>query len=64
MRGNEEHHTEESAENGYTREKEDRTTEDKMESQRDLKSTWLRAGKDMERAMWKRMISSYTDDPT
>ena len=32
--------------------------------QRDLKSTGLRAGEEMDRAMWRRKIISYTGDPT
>ena len=59
-------HTEESVEGGYTREKEERTTGNKMERacQRDLKSTGLRAGEETDRAMWRRKIISYTGDPT
>ena len=33
-------------------------------SQRDLKSTGLRAGEETNRAMWSRKISSHTGDPT
>ena len=48
-------HTEESVEGRYTREKEERTTENKMERrQRDLQSTGLRAGEETDRAMWRR----------
>ena len=32
--------------------------------QQDLKSTGLRAGDEMDRAMWRRKIISYTGDPT
>ena len=32
--------------------------------QRDLKSTGLRAGKETDRAMWRRKIISHTGDPT
>ena len=66
MRRDGEHNAEESVEGGYTREKEERTTENKMEDacQRDLKSTGLRADEETDRAMWRRKIISYTGDPT
>ena len=59
-------HTEESVEGGYTREKEERTTENKMERRvlTIFESTGLRAGEETDRAMWRREIISYTGEPT
>ena len=54
--------TEECVEDGYTREKEDRATENKV-GKRDMKITGLRAGEEMDRAMWSRKIISHTRDP-
>ena len=49
-------HNEENVENGYTREKEERTTENKMETRVPMihESTRLRAGEETDRAMWRR----------
>ena len=62
-------HTEESVEDGYTKEKEERTTENKMERRVSTRfeTYWtesLRAGEETDRAMWRRKIISYTGDPT
>ena len=63
----EEKKTEQSDGNGYSWEKEDRTNENKMERRvptRLEKSTGLRAGEEMDRAMWRRKIISHTGDTT
>ena len=56
-------HTEESVEGGYTREKEERTTENKMERRVSTRfeTFWT---EETERAIWRRKIISYTGDPT
>ena len=57
---------EESVESGYTREKEERTTENKLERRVSTRfeSTGLRAGEETDRAMWRRKICNHTGDPT
>ena len=55
-------YTEESVENGYTREKEERTTENKMERRVSTRceNTGLRAGEETDRAMWRKKIRGHT----
>ena len=59
-------HTEESIESGYTREKEERTTKNKMERRVSTRSEkyWTESGRGDGRAMWRRKIISHTGDPT
>ena len=61
-------YTEESGLDGYTREKDERTTENKMEiepmqSNETWKSTGLRASEMMDMATMSRKITSHTGDP-
>ena len=58
--------TEESVEGRYTREKEERTTENKMERRMPTRFAkyWTESGEETDRAMWRRKIISHTGDST
>ena len=43
---------------------EEHRQQDGKTRQRDMKSTGLRAGEEMDRAMWRRQIIRHTGDPT
>ena len=59
-------YTEESVEGGYAREKEERTTENKMERRVSTRfeKYWTESGRGDGQGMWRRKIISYTGDPT
>ena len=51
-------------ESGYTREKEERTTENKMERRVSTRSEkyWTESGEETDRVMWRRRIISHTGE--